>query len=764
MGAENQSLERGSPFYELRQKSLRLLVDHLDDYSIIILDPEGRVVTWTAGAQRLHGYSAAAIVGKHHSVFYCPEDVETLKPQHHLERARDGGRFEAEGLRVRQDRTSFWASVLLIALRDERGQLAGFGKVTRDLSARRKAEEQALHLAEERVARTGAETARAELEAISRRTMQLQDVTAAFAEALSPEQVRSVIFGRVLRAMNADSGCLAAVEHEGHPPVLLWSSADGDGTQEPKGRLVFPSDHPQSHAARTRTPVFLESLEAIATAFPGQPSAFPGAQALAAIPLIIGQRCIGVLSAAWRTRRTFTLEDRRLALALTQQCAQAIERVRAFEEERRARERAEAAERRLTLLAEASRLLSSSLDYEATLKRLSDLTVPWLADWCSIELVDEAGIVERRTISHVDPRRVELAHELFRRHPRKPGSDRGLSHVLRTGVAELWPDVSDELLVSYATHADQLSTWRQLGFGSVIMAPLVAGSRIIGAMTLIGAESGRRFTQADLQLAQEVANRAALAIDNANLYRQAQQAIQRRDEFLSVASHELRTPVTALELLIGTLLRSLDAGAGVPFEPEKLQERLLRARKQTHRLTTLLSQLLDVGRLSESRLTLELESVELMQLVTEVVSRFEDLSARTGTPIHLTPCQPVVGSWDRSRIDQVIANLVSNALKYGVGKPVEIRVEQVGPVARVIVRDQGIGIAKEDQDRIFERFERAASRNFGGIGIGLWITRQILDLHGGRVAVESAFGQGSTFIAELPLQRGRAEGSATDAA
>ena len=476
-----------------------------------------------------------------------------------LERARESGRVEQEGWRVRKNRSTFWASVSLIALRDEQGHLAGFGKVTRDLTLRRQAEEHAVHLAEERVARASAETAQAQLEAFARRTMQLQDVTAAFAKALTSEQVRRVIFERVLRAFGSDSGCLAAVEDDGQTLCLLWASAES-GTAQPPGRHVFPANHPHSLAARTLSPVFLESPDAIAASFNGGATIPSGAQALASLPLIIGRRCIGVLGVSWQAPRIFTIEDRQLALALTQQCVQAIERVRAFEEERRARGRAEAAERRLMLLAEASRVLSSSLDYDATLKRLANLTVPWLADWCSIELVNEEGVVEQRA-NLTCQSAGRHAHELFRRHPRNPKSDRGVSRVLHTGMArKLWPDISDGLLApSCAAHTDQLSTWRELGFRSAIMAPLKAGERILGAMTLIGAESGRRFAQADLQLAQEVANRAALAIENARLYREARAAIQRRDEFLSVASHELRTPVTALELQVSTLLRSMDA-------------------------------------------------------------------------------------------------------------------------------------------------------------------------------------------------------------
>jgi PAS domain S-box-containing protein len=230
-----------------------------------------------------------------------------------------------------------------------------------------------------------------------------------------------------------------------------------------------------------------------------------------------------------------------------------------------------------------------------------------------------------------------------------------------------------------------------------------------------------------------------------------QRAVVHRDDFLSVASHELRTPLTSLKLELANLSRVAERNEGA-VPPSRLAEKLEKIGGQADRLHRLINELLDVSRISAGRLDLEIEDVDLARLALEVGTRFQDEALRVGSELTIVATASVVGQWDRSRLEQVITNIVTNALKYGAGKPVHLSVE-AGPRARIVVRDQGMGIAPDDQRRIFERFERASStRNFGGIGLGLWIVREIARALGGEVRVESALGQGSTFIVELPYQ------------
>lgn len=227
-------------------------------------------------------------------------------------------------------------------------------------------------------------------------------------------------------------------------------------------------------------------------------------------------------------------------------------------------------------------------------------------------------------------------------------------------------------------------------------------------------------------------------------------AIQARDAFLSAASHELRTPLTSLSLLIQMLGRTARSS---PDPAREVAARLPALERNVTRLTRLVEDLLDVSRLAAGRLSLTLEVLDLAQLVTEVAARFEAEATVDAPPIELEARGPVRGRWDRLRLEQVADNLLSNALKYGGGKPVRVVVDARGGAAVLSVTDQGIGIAEHDRIRIFERFERTReAQNYGGIGIGLWIVREIVEALGGEVTVESAPRQGSTFTVRLPLE------------
>jgi signal transduction histidine kinase len=223
------------------------------------------------------------------------------------------------------------------------------------------------------------------------------------------------------------------------------------------------------------------------------------------------------------------------------------------------------------------------------------------------------------------------------------------------------------------------------------------------------------------------------------------EALKLRDDFLSIAGHELRTPLTVLQLQVQSLL-----GLAKERGDERLKEKLERARRQAERLTTLTDELLDVARLSTGQLSLRLEECDLSALVLDVLDRSAEAVARSECQLRVSVEEHVKGHWDRFRVEQVVTNLLSNALKYGAGKPVEVRVNAGTGRARLTVRDNGIGIPLKDQARIFDRFERAvSSRNYGGLGLGLWITRQVVEAHGGVIRVESEPGHGATFIVEL---------------
>jgi PAS domain S-box-containing protein len=383
------------------------------------------------------------------------------------------------------------------------------------------------------------------------------------------------------------------------------------------------------------------------------------------------------------------------------------------------RQRSEEAQR---FLAEAGGVLSASLEQEETLKHVAHLAVPTYAEACGVFLADETGEVRCVATASADDSAPGQGI---------PGLE-VVSQVMASGAPALCTGLEPD-----APHA---RAW--------LCVPLQVRGQTLGALTFV--TSRRPYDGRDLELAQELARRAALAIDNARLYREARQAIRLREEFLSIASHELKTPISALQLQVQMLQATLERAPG-GLSPERLRRGLDVVGRQLKRQTKLVNELLDVSRISAGRLELSLEPLDLGALVREVAERFEPELARTGTPLELVLAPDALGQWDRLRLDQVLTNLLSNAVKYGRSQPVRMELTVTDERVRLDVRDGGIGIGAEHVSRLFHRFERAVSeRNYGGFGLGLWIARQMVEAMGGHIAVHSNLGEGSTFTVELP--------------
>ncbi|MFY0525009.1 ATP-binding protein [Archangium gephyra] len=417
------------------------------------------------------------------------------------------------------------------------------------------------------------------------------------------------------------------------------------------------------------------------------------------------------------------------------------------------------AETRQSFLASVSETLASSLDYETTLAHVVQRAVPALGDGCTLDMLEPDGSLRRLEVAHVDSIRKEISRELAHHHPLRLEDPSGPGAVIRTGHTELRPELTDEMLVGYASDARHLELLRGTGVTSSLIVPLHARDRTFGALSFFYCRGGlprasRHYGPEEQRLAEELGRRAALAVDNARLYREAQLAVRVRDEFLSVASHELKTPLTPLHLKLSALSREIPRCCAGDARSESLQRHVDMARRQLRKLSTLINALFDVSRITQGRLTLETAETDLGEVLGEVVAWFAPEAARVGSKLWVEGEPHVPGRWDRLRLEQILTNLISNAIRYGAGRPIHARVESEGDRARLVVRDEGIGISPEAQERIFGKFERAVSdRHYGGLGLGLYITRSIVEAMGGIIRVESRPGEGSTFTVELPRSR-----------
>jgi PAS domain S-box-containing protein len=455
------------------EERFRLLVEGVKDYAIFMLDAGGHVSTWNLGARRIKGYETGEIVGKHFSAFYTREDVERGHPAEVLRLAAADGRYEEEGLRVRKDGSTFWANVVITALRDEAGNLRGFAKVTRDITERKEAEERERLLLREQAAR-------------ERATDILESISDAF-YAVDNVWRFTYVNGKAEE---------------------LW----GRSREELLGKNIW-EEFPEAVDRESYRRITRAMEEDVTTEFETR-----------------------LASGAWVAGRAYPSRE-----GLSVYFRDETEHRRTVEAQR--------------FLVQASAVLSSSLDYHETLASVARLAVPTLADWCAVDIVEEGGVPRRLAVEHPDPAKIRLAYELERRYPPDPDSPRGLYNVLRTGEPELMAEIPEELVEQVARDERHRELLVGLELRSYMVVPLVTRGRTLGAISFILAESGRRYGEADLQLAEELARRAAYAVDNARLYEEAQKEIAERRS----AQEELRASRDQLEAVLRGVAEGITA-------------------------------------------------------------------------------------------------------------------------------------------------------------------------------------------------------------
>lgn len=524
MKKESINSQFGDGTFELAaqdEERYKLLVNNISDYAIFLIDPQGVILSWNKGAEKLKGYSPKEIIGKHFSIFYTEADLARSHPAHELEIAKKVGRYEEEGWRVKKDGTKFWANVIITRLNDANGNHVGFAKITRDLTDKRKAEE-ALRESEERF-------------------------------RLIVEGVRDY--------------AIIMLDPEGK--VTSWN----EGARRLKGYEA--SEIIGSHFSKFYEP---EDVEAGKAEYELKEAAATGR----------------FEDEGWRVRK--------------------------------------------------------------------DGTKFW-ANVVVTALRDSRGVLK------------------------------GFSKVTR--------DITE-----------------------------------------------RKRAEDKLRMAHEGLERRVV-----ERTRELKKAIESRDEFLSIASHELRTPLTVLKLQHQLFERQLARLTEKVLPVEKAREVSELTLRQVNQLLRLVEDMLDVSRIATGRLKVQKEEINLSELVSHVYESFDAQFHASGIKADLALEENVIGMFDAQRLEQVISNLISNAVKYGGSTPIVVKLCQQNSRAVLSVSDQGKGISESDQHRIFERFERAVSPNeVSGLGLGLFISRQIAEAHGGEIYVESEPHRGTKFIVRLPLR------------
>ena len=468
-----------------------------------------------------------------------------------------------------------------------------------------------------------------------------------------------------------------------------------------------------------------------------------GIRSMLVVPVRIGGEPAATLVFYYRARHQFSENELLLAQALGDVAGAALRTADLTAEQLHR-------ERQALFLARAAAALASSLDYGQTLKTLAQLAVPHIADWCAIDMLRTDGDAEPLALAHVDPARVQLAEDYRRQYPQSKDTPSGLWSVLRSGRSERVEHLTLPMIDAAPISDDHRRAILALNITSYMIVPLRTRQGTVGAITFVSAESGRHYRDADLRFAETVADRAAVAIENAWAFSEARSASQLKDDFLATLSHELRTPLNAI---VG-YSRMLRSGAVTDDRRDHAIEVIER---NAQALTQIVEDILDVSRIIAGKLRLKMVPVDPHRLAADAGATVAPAAQAKNIALRCTvePDTPVL-TGDADRLQQVCWNLLTNAVKFTApGGSIDFTIRHAGDAVEFHVRDSGRGIPAEAVPFIFERFRQAdarMSRDHGGLGLGLSIARSIVEMHGGTIVAESGGeGRGATFTVRLPV-------------
>ncbi len=784
----------------------RQIFDSATDFAIVSTDLQGIVTSWNEGAHRILGWTEDAMVGQPLHRIFTPEDVAHEQPEIEMQNALVRGYAPDERWHVRNTGMRFWASGQMTPLKNDAGEAIGFVKIMRDQTAHRRADlrlQQLTQTLESEVAQRTRERDR-----IWRNSMDLllvigadgvvRAVNPAFTAILGfepselvgqhfmpfvhPEDVEPTV-GAITRASQGplDHFEVRLRHKDGSWHWIAWRAAPDEGLVYANGRDVTVEKRQAeqlSQANEARLQLALEAGEMGAWEWNPRSNTFLWLHGTAVMHGMPAEETVSMPQSDYMQRHVHPDDRDAFASAL----ARAIEEGKHHRVEYRivwpdgsthwieARgqmfvdgdgdpsqmvgvsiniTRRKRTEQDLKFLANASAELASLVDPQSTLDRLAFMSVPTFADWCAVDLLQEDGTLKRVAVAHADPAKVRSAYERQRRFPSDPNMTRGVWNILRTGQAEFVHEITNDLLERLIPDPGRLSMMKKLGLRSYVGVPLSVRGKTLGVIIFFTAESGRLYTAEDMSLAEDLARRAAVAIENADLYRAMRRSDQAKDVFLATLAHELRNPLAAIVGGLGMVTLAADDSKRVE-EYARLMER------QAGQLTRLVDDLMDVSRIATGKITLKKEPASLAAILNSAIetSRAYIESGQHRLLVSL-PGEPTDLSADPVRLSQVFSNLLTNAAKYtNPGGEISVTLECAASEFIVRVRDTGIGIAADMLKNVFKIFIQVThpvERDQGGMGIGLSLVEGLVKLHGGRVEAFSAGpGQGSEFVVHLP--------------
>jgi PAS domain S-box-containing protein len=770
MDAHPPSADRVAP--SAADERFQLVVASVKDYAIFMLDPSGRIATWNAGARLIKGYLPEEVIGKDLSIFYTPDDVARGLPHALLQQALMDGRVEDEGWRVRKDGSRFWADAVITRVLDQRGRLEGFVKVTRDLTGRRDFEER-LRRSEESLAATvygigdGVLAADArgrvermnpvaerltgwsEREAIGRPIQDVFKIVNEITRLTAPNPVERVLAEGVIVGLANHTALIARDGTE--RPIADSGAPIRDAQGVTRGAVLVFRDVTKERNAEEELRKAQEAVR-------------QSEESLRATLYSIGDGVLATDQNALVTRinrvaerLTGWAEQEAIGRPIAEVFNIVNEKTRAPVDNPVARVLRDGV---IVGLANHTALIAR----DGNERPIADSGAP---------ILDENGNPQGAVLVFRDVTAEREAEEAVRQSEEKlrlmiasvrdyalymldpagrvaswnPGAEliKGYreSEILGQHFSRFFPpeDVAGgkpqrELDLALREGRFEGEGWRVRKDGTRFWANVVI-------TPIRDSDSGHAGF---VKITRDLTERKNAEEERVRLA-QTQEAIRLRDEFLSIASHELKTPLTALQLQLRAICTQVKPMG------DALAKRIDRAMRIGGRLALLIEELLDVSRIATGKLQLTFERFDLADAARETIERLRESAVAAGCELRLAATSPIDGRWDRLRLEQVLMNLLANAIKYAARRPIEVRAAREDHVAVLQVRDQGPGIPESELSRIFGRFERAASaRNYGGMGLGLYVARQIAEAHGGSIFANNVPGGGACFTVRLPLE------------